>query len=100
MKITDPWKETDLTVLQNPSKPNEKDSLIIGGTDEIYALLDDSLVALNTILSSRFCAPLRGIVNKWQKDLNLMQETLDEWCMCQKQVCGPDRLSSIFFFYF
>ncbi len=47
--------------------------------------LDDSLVTLNTILGSRFCAPIRYDVTSWQKKLNLLSETLDEWLQVQQQ---------------
>ena len=47
--------------------------------------LDDSLVTLNTILGSRFCAPIREEVESWQRRLILLSDTLDEWLNCQKQ---------------
>jgi hypothetical protein len=42
-------------------------------------------VTLNTILGSRFCAPIREEVESWQRRLILLSDTLDEWLNCQKQ---------------
>ena len=51
---------------------------------DVLADLDDSLVTLNTILGSRYCSHIRLDVTKYQRELILLQETLDEWLACQK----------------
>ena len=55
-----------------------KDVFIVGGVDEITAALDDSLVTVNTILGSRYCSNIRLEVSKYQRDLVLIQETIEE----------------------
>ena len=46
--------------------------------------MDDSLVTVNTVLSSRFVAGIRDMVEEWRHTLNVMQETLDEWMNVQR----------------
>lgn len=41
--------------------------------------LEDSLVTMSTILSSRFVAGIRGEVEKVERQLNTFSDTLDQW---------------------
>jgi len=81
-KIVSVWTNLNLTTL--PFKES-KDVFILGGVDEVISALDDSLVTANTILGSRFCSNIRLEVTKYQRNLVLIQETIEEWLMCQKQ---------------
>jgi dynein heavy chain len=80
-KVEKTWSPTELQVV--PYK-DVKDLYILGDTSETVAALDDSLVTVNTVLSSRFVAGIRDYVEEWRKTLNVMQETLDEWMTCQR----------------
>ena len=53
-----------------------KDVYILGGLDEIVALLDDSVVNISTIAGSRHVGPIKPRVEDWQKQLNLFADTL------------------------
>ena len=79
--MEDAWKTTEFTVLPHR---DTKDVFILGGTDEIQVQLDDSRVAIATIASSRYVGPIQERVEDWQKQLNLMNETLEEWLNCQR----------------
>lgn len=79
--MEDAWKTTEFTVLPHR---DTKDVFILGGTDEIQVQLDDSRVAIATIASSRYVGPIHERVEDWQKQLNLMNETLEEWLNCQR----------------
>ena len=46
--------------------------------------LEDSQVALQTILASRFVGGIRDEVEEWEKKLSLLSEMLDEWLTCQR----------------
>ena len=81
-KVLDIWVTMEFIV--NPHKES-KEVFILGSVEDIVAALDDSLVTLNTILGSRYCAPIRDDVENWQRKLNLLSDTLDEWLLCQKQ---------------
>lgn len=58
------------------SHRDSKDVFILGGTDEIQALLDDSQVNISTIASSRHVGPIRPKVDEWVKQLALFSQTL------------------------
>ena len=53
-----------------------KDVFILGGTDDIQVLLDDSQVNISTIAGSRHVGPIKPRVEEWSKQLALFSETL------------------------
>lgn len=61
-----------------------KDIFILGGTDEIQVLLDDSNINIATIASSRHVGPIKPRIDDWMKQLDLFGKTLDEWLTCQR----------------
>ncbi|KAK7803509.1 hypothetical protein U0070_015154, partial [Myodes glareolus] len=63
---------------------DSKDVFILGGTDDIQVLLDDSTINIATIASSRYVGPLKSRVDDWQKQLALFNQTLEEWLNCQR----------------
>ena len=46
-----------------------KDLYILGDTSEVVSNLDDSLVTINTVLSSRYVGGIRGMVDEWRGKL-------------------------------
>ncbi|VDL92757.1 unnamed protein product [Schistocephalus solidus] len=89
-KVEDSWKTTEFIVL--PFK-DSKDVFILGGTDEIQQLWDDSNINISTIASSRHVGPIRPKVDEWVNKLQLFGDTLEEWMNCQR---GWMYLESIF----
>ncbi|XP_042305526.1 dynein axonemal heavy chain 6 [Sceloporus undulatus] len=80
-KVEDAWKTTEFIVLPHR---DSKDVYILGGTDDIQVILDDSSINVATIASSRYVGPLKARVDEWQKQLSLFSQTLDEWLTCQR----------------
>lgn len=80
-KVEDSWKATEFVILPHR---DSKDVFILGGTDDIQVQLDDSRVSISTISTSRYVGPIESRVEDWQKQLNLMNDTLDEWLTCQR----------------
>ncbi|XP_074052253.1 dynein axonemal heavy chain 6 isoform X2 [Macrotis lagotis] len=80
-KVEDNWKTTEFIVLPHR---DTKDVFILGGTDDIQVLLDDSIINVATIASSRYVGPLKPRVDEWQKHLALFNQTLEEWMTCQR----------------
>ncbi|XP_026216049.1 dynein heavy chain 6, axonemal isoform X2 [Anabas testudineus] len=80
-KAEEVWKTTEFTVL---SHGDSKEVFILGGTDEIQVLLDDSIINVGTAASSRYVAPIKLKVDKFLRQLNLFNQTLDEWLTCQR----------------
>uniref|UniRef100_A0A2K6FZX0 Dynein axonemal heavy chain 6 n=1 Tax=Propithecus coquereli TaxID=379532 RepID=A0A2K6FZX0_PROCO len=80
-KVEDSWKTTEFVTLPHR---DSKDVFILGGTDDIQVLLDDSTINMATIASSRYVGPLKTRVDEWQKQLALFNQTLEEWLTCQR----------------
>ncbi|XP_012629713.3 dynein axonemal heavy chain 6 [Microcebus murinus] len=80
-KVEDSWKTTEFITLPHR---DSKDVFILGGTDDIQVLLDDSTINVATIASSRYVGPLKTRVDEWQKQLALFNQTLEEWLNCQR----------------
>lgn len=55
---------------------NNKDIFILGGTDEIQQLWDDSNINISTIASSKHVGPIKGKVDEWIVKLELFGETI------------------------
>ncbi|UYV81319.1 DNAH6 [Cordylochernes scorpioides] len=72
-KIEEQWQHTEFVIL---SHRNQKDVYILGATDDIVALLDESLVNIFTIASSRYVGPFQERVDQWKKQLDLFSKTL------------------------
>ncbi|VDO08408.1 unnamed protein product [Rodentolepis nana] len=89
-KVENAWKSTEFIVI--PYKAF-KDVYVLGGTDEIQQLWDDSNINISTIASSRHVGPIKPQVDEWVAKLALFGETLEQWLICQK---GWIYLESIF----
>jgi dynein heavy chain len=90
LKVKEDWKSVRFDV--NPYK-DSKDYYVITSTEEVGEVLEESLVALSTILASRFADNIRTEVEQYNKKLSYLEELLDEWMECQK---GWTYLESIF----
>ena len=55
---------------------DSKDVFILGGTDDIQQLLDDSNINVATIASSRHVGPIKSRVDDWTRQLDLFGKTL------------------------
>ncbi|XP_061765226.1 dynein axonemal heavy chain 6 [Nerophis ophidion] len=80
-KVEDVWWTTTFTLLQHG---DSKEVFILGGTDEIQVLLDDSIINVGTAASSRYVAPIKARVDKLLIRLTRFNQTLDEWLTCQR----------------
>ena len=77
--IEDKWKVQELG-----TRPHKDEMLVIGDVEEVQDLLDQSLASTINILGSRYLKREREHATKLLKDLQLIQDTLDEWLTCQK----------------
>jgi len=78
--LMEEWSEMDIMI--KPYK--ESGTFIIGGTDDIYAMLDDQIVMAQTMLASPFIKYIKGPTAAFEKRLIYLQETLDAWLMVQR----------------
>ncbi|KAI5075577.1 hypothetical protein GOP47_0009653 [Adiantum capillus-veneris] len=74
-----------------------KDVYVLGSVDDVVAALEDSMVTMSTVTSSRYVAGIRTEVEKLENQLKHFGRVLDEWLECQKQwmyleciFCAPD----------
>lgn len=58
-------------------------TFIMGGADEIQALLDDQIVKSQSMLASPFIKPLEAQAQRWLTLLTTLQDILDNWLQCQ-----------------
>ena len=80
-KIRKNWTSTNFMVNNHRE---QADVFILGSLEEVTLQLEDSQVALQTILASRFVGGIRDEVEEWEKKLSLLSEMLDEWLTCQR----------------
>eukprot|EP00796_Vickermania_ingenoplastis_P010528 gene10529-7314_t len=57
---------------------------ILDSLDEIIQQLDDHQIELQTIMASRFVAPVKDKVESWIKNLRLVSDVIEEWITLQK----------------
>ncbi|GMH64114.1 hypothetical protein TrST_g1151 [Triparma strigata] len=75
------WADMDFTCLNHRDQAN---IYILGSLEDIFTLLEDNQVTLQTMMGSRFIMGVRDEVETWAKKLGLLSETLDEWIACQR----------------
>ena len=75
--MEDSWRDVEFVVL---SHKDQRDVFILGGTDEIQVLLDDSNIHMTTIASSRHVGPIKHKVDEWVRLLDLFSRTLVGYC--------------------
>jgi len=83
-KIEAKWK-TEAFEIVKYKKGNEDRGFVLKSTDEVKLLLDDQLLNLQAVASSRFVSAFLGRVRKWEHDLNRIAEVLDLWLTVQKK---------------
>ena len=75
------WDNTEFITLNHR---DQKGVFILGALEEIFTLLEDNQVTLQTMMGSRFISGVQQEVEVWEKKLALLSETLDEWTQCQR----------------
>lgn len=81
-KIVTLWEHMTFEV---KAYKDAKDLYVLVSYENIYASLEESLISMTAILSSKYLAPIRDIALTWQKRLAVFQETLDAWIECQRK---------------
>ena len=89
-KVEEAWKTMEFMVL--PYK-DQKDVFILGGTDDIQVLLDDSNINIQTIASSRHVGPIKPRVEEWVRQLELFGKTLVSACRVSRSGSANSNFS-------
>ena len=72
VKIEALWSELPLDLTDYKGE-----YLKLRSTDDVYAALEDNAVALSTMKASRFAAAFLGPLDKWEKSLSHISETVE-----------------------
>lgn len=80
-KIRTDWESQNFMVLTHR---DQHGLFILGSLEEIFTLLEDNQVTLQTMLGSRYIRGIQDRVDEWEKKLAVLSETLDEWLICQR----------------
>ena len=80
-KLIKVWKKLEFEMI--PYK-QRKNMYIVGGTDDILTVLDDSMVTVSTLLGSRYVGPIQPQVEDWHAKLTIFNETLEAWTSLQR----------------
>ena len=75
------WDEIEFTCL---SHRDQNDVFILGGLDEVFTLLEDNQVTLQTMMGSRYIMGVQDEVEYWNRKFVILSDTLDEWIACQR----------------
>lgn len=62
----------------------ESGTFVVGGIDEIVALLDDHIVKTQTMRGSPYIEPIEADCKKWENKLKYAQSMLDALITCQR----------------
>ncbi|GMG17952.1 unnamed protein product [Phytophthora fragariaefolia] len=81
-KIIVLWERLEFDV--KPHK-DSKEYYVLTSLETIYTILEESLVSMAMVLSSKFLSPIKDLALTWHKRLLLFQETFDAWIECQRQ---------------
>ncbi|OQS02753.1 dynein heavy chain, partial [Thraustotheca clavata] len=80
-KIKHGWEQTSFVCIPHR---DSKEMFILGGLEDILTLLEDNQVTLQTMMGSRYIMGVKDEVERWNKKLALLSETIDEWVTCQR----------------
>ncbi|ORC87581.1 dynein heavy chain [Trypanosoma theileri] len=80
-KIKNTWNAISFET--KPYK-NRDGVFILDQLEDVIQQLDDHQIELQTIMASRFVAPVRERVEEWIRNLRLLGDVIDEWITLQK----------------
>mmetsp|Transcript_40960 Transcript_40960/g.47071 ORF Transcript_40960/g.47071 Transcript_40960/m.47071 type:complete len:872 (+) Transcript_40960:2789-5404(+) len=83
-QIEQTWKTQQFEVVKY-SKGNEERGWAIKSPDDIRAALEDNILNLQNIASSKFVRAFSKRVKKWEKDLNMINDVIDIWLIVQRK---------------
>ena len=80
--IADTWRLQRFDVVKYFKGPQER-GLILKATDEITQTLEDQMMNLSSMMSSRFVVPFLEQTKKWEGLMSTISEVIDVWMKVQ-----------------
>ncbi|XP_058809033.1 dynein axonemal heavy chain 10 [Phymastichus coffea] len=83
-EVAQTWSNMTLK-LMNHSRGNEDRGFIFGSVDELYQILEDNTLNLQSMSASQFIGPFLNVVQKWEKALRTIADVVEAWLELQKR---------------
>ena len=82
--MNEEWAEIEFVCSPYTRDTKEPRTSVVGGTDDIIALLDDQIVGAQGMLGSSFIAPIYPECKAFERKLIYIQAVVDEWLALQR----------------
>jgi dynein heavy chain len=82
-KLSMEWVSKEFTLVPYTTTGNRQ-TFLLGGVEDLFSSLEDSLTTLGTIKNSKYVAPVKHAVIDWESRLTLLMEVVEQWVLCQK----------------
>uniref|UniRef100_A0A3Q2PNV9 Dynein axonemal heavy chain 10 n=1 Tax=Fundulus heteroclitus TaxID=8078 RepID=A0A3Q2PNV9_FUNHE len=82
--VAETWDNMRFSVLTY-FKGTQEHGVILGAVDEILLSVDNDVMNLQSMAGSRFVGPFLDIIQRWEKDLSLISETIEVWLVVQRK---------------
>lgn len=79
--VAETWENMKFS-MQPYFKGTEEHGFILGAVDEILLNVDNDVMNLQSMAGSRFVGPFFDDIQKWEKDLSLISETIEVSAGC------------------
>jgi dynein heavy chain len=83
-KIEQAWKVTNFEV-RVYKKGTEIKGHAISSPDEIRQILEDNILILQSLSASKYVRAIKAKVTQWERDLNIINDTIDTWIVVQRK---------------
>lgn len=85
-KIDDRWKSYYFEVFKHMNKTtNEFKGWAIKSPDEVREKIEEDILLLQTVGSSKYARSIKQKVAQWEADLNLVSDVIDIWMQVQRK---------------
>lgn len=64
---------------------HKADIQLLQPNEEMRLILDDHILTLQSMGSSKYAAKLLDVIKKWEKNLNIVSEVFEVWLLCQRK---------------
>jgi len=83
-KIDAVWKVTNFSITIY-KKGTEFKGYVLKSPDDIRQVLEDNILILQSLSASKYIRAMKAKVQQWEKDLNVISDTIDNWMLVQRK---------------